>query len=41
MTNDLSPAGVDAWITRLYDTGPSNDRVSIHLEDLLFFLTQV
>ncbi|KAH8595203.1 hypothetical protein B0O99DRAFT_572502 [Bisporella sp. PMI_857] len=26
MTNDLSPAGVDAWITRLYDTGPTNSR---------------
>lgn len=26
MTNNLSPAAVDAWIDRLYATGPSNDR---------------
>jgi hypothetical protein len=26
MTNELTPAGVDAWITRLYDTGSTNAR---------------
>jgi hypothetical protein len=31
MTNGLTPDGVNAWITRLYDTGPTNSRVSTFL----------
>lgn len=40
MTNDLTSAGVDAWVTRLYDTATINTRVSsvlnVHEQILIY-----